>query len=158
MTVPCSHMRCLVKTVACGLAWIMAACGELPTAPATPFRVLTFGFFSQINETTAVVARGPADWEALLGRVSPGEPPAAVEFSSEMAVLVSAGTRPSGGYRVRVEGVSRRGQTLEVAAVEETPGRCGAPTVLTQPFEIIAVPRGGLVVVIAWSKRTALGC
>ncbi len=151
-------MRRSLKTLAFGLAWLMAACGELPTAPATPFRVLTFGFFSQINEATAVVARSPADWDVLLGKVSPGEPPAAVEFSSEMAVLVSAGNRPSGGYRVRVESVSQRGQTLEVTAVEETPGRCGAPTVLTQPFEIIAIPRGDLGVLIRWSKRTAPGC
>ena len=151
-------MRCPLKTLTCGFALLVAGCGDLPTAPATPFRVLTYGFFSQINEATAVVARSPADWEVLLGKVSAGEPPGAVEFSSEMAVLVSAGTRPSGGYRVRVESVSRQGQTLEVAAVEETPGRCGAPTVLTQPFEIIAVPRGDLGVVIRWSKRTAPGC
>lgn len=135
-----------------------SAC-ESPTAPGVPFRVLESLWLATSPSCApgVRVVRSPADWGAH-GFAFTGDPPA-VDFSREIAVIVSAGPRPSSGYAVEVRGVRRGLSKIVVEAEELTVGRCGGLTVITCPRAILAVPRTERPVDLEWvSIRPRPGC
>jgi hypothetical protein len=122
----------------------IAACGS-PIAPDTSFRVIGHGGGFNAAATTGVV-NDAAAWTAFIRdsglrapSFNPDDPIPAVDFSSETAVALALGQRPTGGYQIRVERVSREGSTLLVQASELVP--CAGPTVITYPLTVIAVPK-----------------
>ena len=59
-----------------------------------------------------------------------------------MLVVVASGTRPSGGFAIKVQGVATRGARLEVAVLETCPAPGAMVSMeLTQPVEVVRVPR-----------------
>ena len=71
-----------------------------------------------------------------------GIPPPDVDFTKSMMLVAALGTRPSGGYRVLIEGAFDFGTAIEVYVVEVRPGPdCAVITVITHPIVIALIPR-----------------
>ena len=107
----------------------------------------SFAFNSGYEEPARLVIRDGASWQAAWAQthanMSPVPPLPAVDFSTDMIVLVAMGWRPSGGYQILVEGASELGADGAVVAVSSTsPGvRCFVTAALTEPVDIVRMPR-----------------
>jgi hypothetical protein len=65
-----------------------------------------------------------------------------VDFAREMLIAVATGTRPSGGFSIRVTGVTALGDVLEIAVLERCPASGAIVTqALTQPVEVVRVAK-----------------
>ncbi len=152
-------MRAVVSTLA--LCVIVAGCGGSPTQPSLPFRQLKAqGLLAQPFACTAGtrVFRDADEWNAFASGILFAEPPS-VDFRTEMVVLVALGTRGSSGYTVDIQDVRRSGEQLSIQAIETTPGKCAALTVITCPWAAVVVPRSDATVAVKYeSARTAPGC
>ncbi len=75
-------------------------------------------------------------WERLIGN---GEPPA-IDFTTESAVFLFGGARPTGGYSIDVRGVSVENGTLIVdGGVQSPPAGSMTTQSITYPTMVIAV-------------------
>jgi hypothetical protein len=78
-------------------------------------------------------------WQSLIGN---DELPA-VDFKREAVVLLLAGARPTGGWRVEVAGATVESDALIVEATIHGPSKGSIVTqALTSPYAVIAVPTG----------------
>ena len=104
------------------------------------------GVLSGIGVPRYLVIRERADWEKLWAEHTsifiPPPPLPPVDFSSDMAVAVYSGEKPTGGFFMEIHEVRRTKIGLVVRYVENGP-RPGviAAFVLTQPFHIIRLAR-----------------
>lgn len=116
---------------------------ELP--PEGP-RSIAYGYHTGMQAPAQRVIRTAKDWYALWLRhhsnVIPVPPLPNVDFNREMVLCVAIGQRPTGGYGVRITRTRLEGGELHVE-VHETKPPAGAivPMVLSQPYEIVRVPR-----------------
>lgn len=147
----------------------VAACADqdddatTPTSPtssgAVAFQRVTIGSFSRVSEASTRIALNEADYADLLALVVPAEPIRSPNFNREMAVGVFLGWRPSAGFRFRVTSVTKTGDVLEIQALETTPpSQCVVAQVLTQPFEIVALPRTGSRVRVTVTREVGQIC
>jgi hypothetical protein len=141
-----------VTAAGLALAWsvMLAACaaaGPGDSAGAEQaFETLLSEVHSGIGEKRREVVRDEAGWARLWDEinsvVSPRPPRPPVDFTRHMLVVVASGTRPSGGFAIKVQGVATRGARLEVAVLETCPAPGAMVTMeLTQPVEVVRVPR-----------------
>jgi hypothetical protein len=136
-----------------GLAFasvLLAACAAAgPGDPADaqqPFEPLVSESHSGLVERRREVVRDEAGWARLWDEihsvVSPRPPLPPVDFARHMLVVVASGTRPSGGFSVKVQGVATRGDELEVAVLETCPAPGAMVTMgLTQPVEVVRLAK-----------------
>jgi hypothetical protein len=145
-------MRPVLMLISC---MAIAGCGASPTAPDSTFRLIAHGGDLGVETTTRII-NDAATWSAFIQDAGlrapsfkPDDPIPAVNFSSETTVALSLGQRPTGGYQLRVDSVTRDGSTLRVRATELVP--CVGPAVITHPLTVIAVPKfnGGVDVSFA---------
>jgi PrcB C-terminal len=129
---------------------------------AVPTRVIVDSFGraccreSGYQSAVQLVVRTEGDWAAVwktLGAALPSLPMPAVDFGREMVLVVSAGSRPTGGWSITIEAVERAGDALHVSILESSPGRfCLTTQMLTHPAAAVAVPR--LAGPVTFSRRT----
>jgi hypothetical protein len=94
-----------------------------------------------------------ATWSQIYAGLQPKPPVPDVSFAAEMVIVVSMGTRPSGGYSIEIDEVHESDGKLYVSVVETSPGAsCGLTAALTAPVFAIRVPRRDGAVV--FSERT----
>jgi hypothetical protein len=118
-------------------------------APRIPFVTLADGAYSGIASPTQVVLRNAAEWETFwqqhTGNVTPPPAPPQVDFSRETVIAVVLGTRPTGGYAVRIVAVdppAAPGEALVVRVEDSSPPPGTIVTqALTSPFHIVTIPR-----------------
>lgn len=154
--------RSLVTLVAVVLA---GACSESPTARqdaplealvGNPVQLARFqeyfpAFNSGYGRQTRLVVTTQAEWEAAWARTweneEPRPPAPAVDFTREVVLLAAMGSRPSGGFRIRVEAAAARTDHTAVRVVEMSPGgNCIVTAALTEPVDIVRLPRAALPV------------
>jgi hypothetical protein len=135
-----------------GLSVLATAACESSTTPRPPL-ILTpidlgqfFSTSSGLSERGPITATNDAEWAALWNRIHAGVsvPPArpSVDFSVEVVVGYALGQKPTSGFAVELEDVSRERATVVVAAEETIPGSsCGVATVLTFPVAIARLTR-----------------
>lgn len=110
---------------------------------AVPFETLSEGAFSAIDSPLRLVIRDSASLADLFRRAfGQGTPVPPIDFEARSIIAVFIGTRPTGGFSVEIQRVTRADDLLIVTALETTP----APDqiviqALTQPYHIISVPR-----------------
>ncbi len=113
-----------------------------PAAPSTGMAATSLGSGSQsgIGERREVVIRTPEELSALWAQHAPGTEPPAVAFANRVVVGVFLGEKPTAGYSVEIQKVSRSANALEVQYVERTPA-AGAmqAQVITTPFHLVAL-------------------
>jgi hypothetical protein len=106
-----------------------------------PLRTLVSSVWADVGEPGLLVVRDAGTWADLWRRLSgdEGDPPA-VDWTTEMVVLVALGMRPSGGYAVEVEAVSAIDGGIEVRTRETAPGpSCFTTGAITYPVHAVAV-------------------
>ena len=112
-------------------------------------RSLAKGALSGIKEAKQEVIRDAAAWERFRKQHSISEqsaeriPP--VDFSKEMIVAATMGTKRTGGYTIEIVRVEPAGKSLQIF-VKQTSPPPGALTIqaLTAPFHFVAVPKSDL--------------
>jgi hypothetical protein len=112
-------------------------------------RVLTQNA-SGFDEPAELVIRDRAALESAWARAFnqvQGNPAPAVDFSRETVILVALGPRTSGGHAVRVDAVTRSGESAVVRYTATSPGPdCMSTQALTSPVEVVRTARiGGAV-------------
>lgn len=111
-------------------------------APGSAVVSVARGEFSGVSEARQVVARTPAEWDAVWKAHAPGQTAPAVNLSTEMVAAIFLGTRPTGGYRVEITATRQDGDTLVIEYTERQPGAGDIVTqVQTSPFHLARVPR-----------------
>src|SRR5687768_16513290 len=102
----------------------------------------TSGFDTREHLVVRDSATWATTWTRLLGSHSPKAPLPAVDFSREMIVVASMGTRSSGGYSIGVDRVFAARDTVFFRVREQSPGpRCGTTAALTAPVGLARVER-----------------
>ena len=117
---------------------------------------------SGLAEQEQIVVRDSATWAALwprlVGSHSPRPVLPAVDFTDEMLIVVSMGTRSSGGYIVTIDSVGVTADTLRVFVREQSPGsRCGTTAALTAPVALVRLERSALPATFA-TRETVHDC
>lgn len=111
-----------------------------------------------VREARRLVIRDADAWGQLWSELGVGDRPE-IDFSRDIAVVVTAGERPGGGYGIAVDRVRESNGVLTVGVVETTPGpNCITAASPTQPTDIVVVPS---VTVKSWSfmeRKEVLGC
>ena len=139
----------LIQTI--GIAASLAClfnCVTANGAQSLPIRSLKKGAFSGIREVKQEVVKSADAWEKLWKQhAAAGESDKipAVDFSKEMVVVATMGTKRTGGYTIEIEGVEAKGKTLNIS-VKKTSPPPDAMTIqaLTAPFHFVAVPKSDL--------------
>jgi hypothetical protein len=109
---------------------------------ATALTTVTRGTNSAIEDSSEMVARSQAEWEALWKSHGGAQPAPRVDFSRDIVAAVFLGTRRSGGFSVEVIGYRREGSALVIDYVERIPAAGGIVTqALTSPYHIVMLPR-----------------
>lgn len=122
---------------------------QIQAAPAEVTRYL----YSGINDRRRLYIKDEETWTALWSEVTAhvGPKPEVpfIDFGNEAVVVVSMGTRPTGGYSINVESVSESESdgTLYVEVVEVSPGpSCVVTQAESAPVHAVRVPlRNGSV-------------
>jgi hypothetical protein len=86
-----------------------------------------------------------AAWRTLHGAETADETvPAApqIDFTRDMVIVVALGSRPSGGFTVKVDELTREGSGAVVRYTATEPGAgCMTTQALTSPVDVVRVPR-----------------
>lgn len=103
-------------------------------------------FMSGIPDRRRIVIDDGAEWAefwaALYANVSPTPDPPAMDFGSHVVIAATMGQRPTGGYLIRIEEVTRTGSDLRVVVVETAPGAgCITTQAFTAPATAVTVPQ-----------------
>lgn len=107
-----------------------------------PVAVLSQGHHSMQTEQRFEWVLEPAAFRALWETAQAGPPPS-VDFDRDGVVAVFMGERPTGGHSIEVERVVlREDGKLLVEILLRSPGpECLTTLALTQPYQIVSVPR-----------------
>jgi PrcB C-terminal len=104
------------------------------------------GYYSGYVEPARLVIDNDADWRAAWTKayigVSPTVNPPAIDFSRWSVILVALGNRNTGGYSIAVTRLARTPDYLYAEVTSVSPGsHCGTTQALTQPFDIVRIPK-----------------
>ena len=105
-----------------------------------------FAVYSGFTDSARVAVRTQSQWNELWARIAGNAtpPPDApeIDFATEMVILAAMGTRPSGGYAIRIDRVARRGNTVWAEITSSAPGSgCMNAAALTAPVDAVVVQR-----------------
>ena len=127
----------------------LLTCVAANGAKTSPIRSLKKGAFSGIREGKQEVVKSADAWEKLWKQhataAGESEKIPAVDFSKEMVVVATMGTKRTGGYTIEIVGVEAKDKALRIS-VKKTSPPPDAFTVqaLTAPFHFVAVPKSDL--------------
>ena len=111
-----------------------------------------------IGEARRLVIRDANAWAGFWSELGVGDRPA-IDFTRNLAVAVSAGQRPTGGYEIAVAGIREADGELSIQVIETTPGpNCITTSSPTQPVDVVVVPT---VTARSWSfteQKEVRGC
>jgi len=133
------------------LVGTLLGCATANSAAPLSLRSLAKGGLSGIKEAKKEVIKDRAAWEKLWaehGKTTRNATPApAVDFSKEMVIVATMGTKRTGGYTVEIVSAQAAGKKLRVFVKQTSPAP-GAMTIqaLTAPFHFVAVPKSDLEV------------
>lgn len=117
------------------------------TLPAGSMEISRIGTYtnSSIQEPRRLIIRGDQEWRDFWYDLNLGSAPE-VDFTRNMVIAVSAGSRPTTGHSVLVNGVRfDEDGTLRIEVLETSPGRnCITGQQMTQPVDVVVVPRANL--------------
>ena len=112
-------------------------------------RTIAKGAFSGIQEPRQEVITDKKSWEQFWSKHSrltkPVAPLPEVDFTKEMVVAVTMGTKRTGGYSVEITSVATVDGKLRITIKQGSPPP-GAITIqsLTAPFHFVAAPKSDL--------------
>lgn len=99
------------------------------------------GFMSSMRDVISNELGWQGFWEEYQAYMAPPQPMPAIDFTKKMVIAASMGTRPTGGFSIRIESVLRNGNGYDVGIVETSPGSsCLVTQGVTAPVTAVAVP------------------
>ena len=115
-----------------------------------------FSQYSGIADSQRVVIRDTTAWRKYWTDIHrpfiPAPAVPAVDFSHEVVLLASMGTRRSGGFVIRIDSATTDSASLIVQVTQVLPGRgCAVPAAVTQPVDLVRLP--ALSLPIAFRER-----
>ena len=141
-----------------------------PTLMPTPspnemaFKTISHGQYSGFSEAKNYAITNTNDWQSLwnkvYGNVLSKPPLPEVDFNKSMVIAVSLGSKPTGGYDIKITGVKEReAEGLIAISVEESsPGKdCIVSQALTSPYHIIETEKTDKEVVFD-TQKVVLDC
>jgi hypothetical protein len=140
----------IIPTVGIGLSLAcLLHCLAADAAHTPPIRSLKKGAFSGIHEAKQEVVKSADAWEKLwkqhVTSMSASDKIPAVDFSKEMVVVATMGTKRSGGYSIEIVDVVASGETLKISVKKTSPPPDAMSIqALTAPFHFVAVPKSKL--------------
>ena len=136
-----------VRWIAGLVAVVTTACSS-PARPAEtlPVTRITNGAFSKFTTPQRLVIRSEASlltaWAQVFGGPLALPPPLpSVDFSNEMVILVASGEKPTSGYCIVVEAAAGDSREATVSVLSSAPPSGGVATVITQPYDMVRMPR-----------------
>jgi hypothetical protein len=150
------------------LPLVLVACGDAPpvvddTPPAPPavtteVAVVATSQQSSWEEVLEVMVTTTEDWAAawnhLHDGVSPPPPMPEVDFTTQRVMIVTAGSRPNGGFTLTHERTEVVGDTLVLDVTLGVPGAsCMTTMALTSPALALAVPLVPAAVVVRRAEQ-----
>jgi len=106
------------------------------------FRTIEKEFQSNRKERGILVIYDAAEWARAWNEIhanqtpQPALPP--IDFSRSMVIIAFQGEKPTGGYEISIERITRVGNNLRVTLRDTRPGRnCEVTQALTSPYHII---------------------
>jgi hypothetical protein len=107
--------------------------------------VLAHEYYSGISGATWTVVDDPQAWAALWDRLYLGQQPQPplpyVDFGRYRVVVVGLGSRPSGGFDIRIDSVVSYEMGLYVYVVATAPGtNCVTTAAFTAPVQALRLP------------------
>jgi hypothetical protein len=144
------------------LPLFLLLCGCRSSAPsdAQPagFEILAQGYQSGEHEAGVLLITSAEQWHAFWLRHSNGRIPAApepvVDFAQHSVIVVRAGDQPTAGFVLSTTSVSRKDeQTLVDAVLDLPPTDAVLPQVVTQPYQILLVPRTSGTILVKVDQR-----
>lgn len=141
----------------------LAACAESPAGglpqvdlPGQAVAVTPVGerypsHYSGFEQSARIVVENEEQWAQVWSRLWRHQHPVpalpAVDFQQEIVVVAAMGTRPNGGYAIRVQAAAVHEGSLTVRVVETSPGsNCVTTQAITTPTDVVRVARSGLPV------------
>jgi PrcB C-terminal len=97
---------------------------------------------SGMDSAARLILRDSTSWSRAWTRLSGRTAPPQVEFSTHMVLIAAMGTMPSGGFDVTIDSVTTTGAEYSIFVRTSRPGEgCPVPAVITQPVDVVRVPR-----------------
>lgn len=123
------------------------SCSGMGSGPAkVPAEVILNGTYSAINEKREMIIYTNDEYQKLMVEVyknldqMPRIP--VVDFTKNSLVAVFSAQKPSGGYFINIDSITIGSKGLTVNVIESSPGStCNVTDVITQPFEIVKIPK-----------------
>ena len=131
--------------------------------PVTITPIALDGTYSGLEEPLREVVRSDEEWRALWARLvagripRPDAPP--IDFSEQVVVVAAMGSRPTGGYAIRIDRASYAGDTLWIEVTSVSPGAgCVTTQALSAPVAAGAVERRGEISARFLDREETLDC
>jgi hypothetical protein len=152
-----------------GSGLLIASCGGGETVPIatdvgprlsvyvpTQHATLAQLFNSGMTAKELFVVRNAPEWTRVWSRMHGAQQPLPVQvqpdFATEVALVAAMGEKPSGGFEIVIDSVTRHEHGSIVYVTEKTPGpSCITTGALTQPVHALRAPRSDVVL---WRERT----
>ena len=150
-------MRLFVPVLLATFAACRAPAGNSPVTeiPAGAINVawsdagavrIAHSYYSGFRRSVRTVVGNDADWQAMWRTYTAnigGPPPApAVDFTRDEVLVAALGERNSGGYDISISRIASTNDYLYVEVISTRPGTaCGTTAALTQPVDIVRIPR-----------------
>ncbi len=124
-------------------------------APTAGSPILFSGLALPTRTVVADQATFESLWQQAFASPTGAVPPApAVDFARSKVVFVALGERSSGGYQIAVTGALRFEDELVIEVETVRPGDCPVAAVMTQPMDVVEIPRADANVIIRFAERT----
>jgi len=127
-------------------ACVAPACVDLPLARFRADELASVGA-NGWDDAATVVVRDRDAWQATWNKMherlaGPRPPMPAVDFSSEMIVVIALGARSTSGFGVTITGASESDGVITIDALSTGPGPgCVTAQVITYPIDLVRLPR-----------------
>ena len=107
---------------------------------------IAHAYNSGFRQPVRAVVDNDADWRATWSTFTAnlGSPPPLpdVDFAREQVIVTALGERNSGGYDISISRIAATSDNLSVEVTSTRPGpRCGTTAALTQPVDMVRIPR-----------------
>ncbi|HEX2780360.1 MAG TPA: protease complex subunit PrcB family protein [Gemmatimonadaceae bacterium] len=108
--------------------------------------VSPFAVYSGYSDSARVVVRNESQWREVWARIAGNATPAPeapeIDFNTEMVLVAAMGTKPSGGWAIRIDRVARRGNNAWAEVTSQQPGSgCMTSAAFTAPLDVVVVQR-----------------
>lgn len=119
------------------------------------------GYYSGHTERAFYLIRDQAEFEDLWAKVysniDPIPPVPELDFSYVMVIAAFQGQQPSGGYEIVFQKRTVMEDVIQVRVFEYSPPPgCGVTGALTQPYDIVSIPRSDTPVKFKVKQKVAL--